>query len=133
VPEPPTLFDQLGGEPALRRVIDRFIDRVFADAMVGFMFANADRQRIKDKEFEFAAQHLGAAVEYSGRPLDVAHRAHRIFDGQFSRRLTILRETLEELGVPERVRQHWLGHTEALRSSLVIAACNAELPHDRAR
>ena len=133
MPEPPTLFDELGGEPALRRVIDRFIDRLFEDVMVGFMFARADRQRIKDKEFEFAAQHLGAPVEYSGRPLDVAHRAHRIFDGQFSRRLTILRETLEELGVPERVRRHWLAHTEALRESLVIGACNAELPHDRAR
>lgn len=133
MPEPPTLFDELGGEPALRRVIDRFIDRLFEDTMVGFMFARADRQRIKDKEFEFAAQHLGASLEYSGRPLDVAHRAHQIFDGQFSRRLMILRETLEELAVPERVRQHWLAHTEALRNSLVIGACNAELPHDRAR
>lgn len=133
MPEPPTLFAELGGEPALRRVIDRFIDRLFEDVMVGFMFARADRQRIKDKEFEFAAQHLGAPVEYSGRPLDAAHRAHRIFDGQFSRRLAILRETLEEFDVPERVRRHWLAHTEALRPSLVIGACNAELPHDPRR
>jgi hemoglobin len=126
----PTLFDELGGEPVLRRVVDRFIDRVFDDMMIGFMFARADRQRVKDKEFEFAAQHLGGPVEYTGRPLDAAHRAHRIFDGQFSRRLMILRETLEEQGVPERVKRHWLAHTEALRSTLVAGACNAVLPDE---
>lgn len=109
-------------------MIDRFVDRIFSDMMIGFMFAHADRQRIKDKEYEFAAQHLGAKISYGGRPLVDAHRAHRIFDGQFSRRLTILRETLLELEVPPRVREHWLAHTEALRGSLVIGACNASLP-----
>jgi hemoglobin len=123
-----TLFDELGGEARLRQIIDRFVDRIFSDMMIGFMFERADRQRIKEKEFEFAAQHLGGSVSYSGRPLVQAHRAHQIFDGQFSRRLTILRETLVELEVPPRVREHWLSHTEALRSSLVIGACNASLP-----
>ena len=118
------MFDELGGEAALRRVVDRFVDRIFEDVMIGFMFARASRARIKEKEYEFAAQHLGAAVAYSGRPLDAAHRAHRIFDGQFDRRATILRETLVAFAVPERVRSHWLAHTESLREKITLGACN---------
>jgi hemoglobin len=120
----PTLFEELGGEPVLRRIIDHFIDRLFADQMIGFFFARADRKRIKEKEFEFAAAHLGAKVKYSGRAIATAHAAHQIFDGQFLRRLTILRETLEEFGVPENVREHWLAHTLALKDTVVRGPCN---------
>lgn len=110
-----TLFDELGGEPALRRIIDRFVDRVFDDVMIGFFFRHASRDRLKAKEYEFAAEHLGAGVEYSGRPLSAAHARHPIMGGQFMRRLQILKETLEEFAVPARVRQHWIEHTESLR------------------
>ena len=125
-----TLFEELGGEPTLRAIIDRFIDGVFADVMIGFMFARANRERIKAMEYEFAAQHLGAPLEYGGRPLAVAHRAHRIFDGQFDRRLTILRETLAAFAVAPRVREHWLGHTESLRAQITLGACNEPLPSE---
>lgn len=110
-----SMFEELGGEPALRAIIDRFVDRVFADVMIGFFFRNARRERIKQKEYEHAAEHLGAGIPYTGRPLDEAHRAHPIMGGQFSRRLIILKETLEACGVPEHIKQHWLAHTESLR------------------
>jgi hemoglobin len=110
-----TLFEDLGGEPVLRRIIDRFVDRVFDDVMIGFFFRNARRERIKQKEYEHAAEHLGAGTPYTGRPIDEAHRAHPIMGGQFARRSTILKETLEEFGVPEHVKQHWLAHIESLR------------------
>jgi truncated hemoglobin YjbI len=86
-----TSFEALGGEAALRAIIDSFVDRIFDDLMIGYLFRAADRERVKAKEFEFAARHLGAAVEYTGRPLNEAHRAHRITGGQFMRRLQILK------------------------------------------
>lgn len=110
------MFDELGGEPALRRIIDRFVDRVFDDTMIGFFFRNASRERIKAKEYEFAARHLGADVPYTGRPLAEAHAPHRIMGGQFMRRLVILKETLEESGVPPHIVEHWISHTEKLQS-----------------
>jgi hemoglobin len=127
-----TLFDDLGGEPALRQIIDRFVDRVFDDVMIGFFFQNARRERIKQKEYEFAAQHLGADIEYTGRPIAETHRAHPIMGGQFARRLMILKETLEAAGAPEHVKVHWLAHTESLRP-LVTADAGRECDPDRAR
>ena len=66
-----SLFDRLGGEPALRAIIDRFVDRLFDDLMIGYLFRAADRERVKAKEYEFAARHLGAPEAYTGRPLNV--------------------------------------------------------------
>src|SRR5262245_60109878 len=110
-----TLFEELGGEPRLRAIIDRFVDRNFEDPMIGFFFEGVSRERLKQKEYEFAAQHLGAPIAYTGRPIAEAHGRHPIMGGQFMRRLQILKETLSEFDVPPRVRDHWLAHTEALR------------------
>jgi truncated hemoglobin YjbI len=112
----PTLFEQLGGEPVLRSIVGRFVDRMFADPMIGFFFRKASRERVKDKEYELAAQHLGAPVEYTGRPIQQVHAVHPIMGGQFARRLEILRQTLVEAGAPEAVIRHWIAHTESLRS-----------------
>jgi hemoglobin len=108
----------MGGEPTLRAVIDDFIERVFDDTMIGFLFANADKARIKEKEYELAASLLGADVAYTGRGLPEAHRKHPILGGHFERRLQILRDTLRDHGVPQEVRQSWLEHNERMRASI---------------
>jgi len=113
-----TPFEALGGEAALRAIIDSFVDRIFDDLMIGYLFRAADRERVKAKEFEFAARHLGAAVEYTGRPLNEAHRAHRITGGQFMRRLQILKETLAEFHVPPEVSARWIDHTLSLQAQI---------------
>lgn len=110
-----SLFEQLGGEPALRAIIDDFVDRCFEDAMIGFLFARADRDRIKRFEYEHAASHLGGPIEYAGRPLDQAHRPHRIFGGQFARRRQILIDTLRDHGAPREVIDAWIAHQDSLR------------------
>ncbi|MGF1469748.1 MAG: group 1 truncated hemoglobin [Sandaracinaceae bacterium] len=114
-PTSPSAFDRLGGEARLRPIIDAFVDRVFDDVMIGFFFRRASRERIKELEYQHAAEHLGGPVTYRGRPLDVAHRPHRIFGGQFARRMRILEQVLEEHGVPDDVREAWLAHTASLR------------------
>jgi hemoglobin len=111
-----TAYEVLGGEAVLRRIIDRFVDQLFDDVMIGYLFRAADRARVKQKEFEHAAEHLGAPLVYTGRPLAAAHAPHRIRGGQFMRRVQILKQTLAEFRVPEGVAERWLAHTLALRS-----------------
>lgn len=113
-----SLFEQLGGEPVLRAIIDRFVDRVMADTMIGFFFARVNKERLKRLEYEFAAEHLGADVVYTGRSLQQAHQRHPIMGGQFRRRLVILKETLAEFGVADNIVEHWVAHTLALESSV---------------
>ena len=108
-------FDQLGGELRLREIIDTFIERVFADRMIGFFFRKVDKKRIKEMEYQLAAGFLGAGVEYQGRPLQKAHAKHPIMGGHFARRRQILKETLEFFQVAEDIKNGWLKHTDDLR------------------
>ena len=120
-----TPFEQLGGEPKLRTIINTFIDRVFDDRMIGFFFRNADRDRIKAMEYQLAAAFLGGRVKYQGRPLDQVHAKHRIMGGHFDRRRQILSETLDFYNVPESIKTAWLVHTDKLRSLITPDADSA--------
>ena len=124
----PTLYDQIGGQ-TLRAVVEDFYDRVFADIMIGFLFHGKDRQRLIDKEWEFAAQLLGGPVKYSGRPIRQAHAKSPILGGHFERRLQILKEVLADHGVAEAVCDRWIEHTLALRSQ-VTGDRGSECDHD---
>lgn len=120
------LFDRIGGD-ALRRVLEDFYERVFADSMIGFMFATSNRHRLVAKETELVARILGGAVRYSGQPMRAAHAGHRILGGHFARRQRILAEVLEAHGVDPEVRRVWLAHNEALRPQVTAdgpSECN---------
>lgn len=112
------LFDKIGGD-VLRAVITDFYDRIFRDVMIGFMFQGKDKQHLIDREWEFAANFLGApGVLYTGRPMRTAHAQHTIFGGHFERRLQILREAMRAHDVDPEVQAAWVEHTQALRSQI---------------
>jgi hemoglobin len=120
-----TGFERIGREPALRAIIADFVDRVFDDVMIGFLFQRANRDRLKEMEYQHAAEHLGAGTVYAGKPLRSAHAPHRIFKGHFDRRAKILDDVLRARGVPDDVRTAWLAHVESLREQITYdRECN---------
>ena len=129
-----SLFDKLGGESRLRSIIDTFVDRVFEDRMIGFFFRNADRQRIKEFEYQLTAGFLGADIAYRGRPLAKLHANHPIMGGHFARRRQILSETLDSYQVPAGIKSVILEHTDALRSQITPEAgsgCDSDAVRER--
>lgn len=116
-----SLFDQAGGEFPIRLMINDFVGRAFTDVMIGYLFRGADIARVREMEYQLAAAHLGAKVVYAGRPLVEVHRPHRILDGQFARRLQLLKDVLRDHECPAQVIEHWVRHTEALRNRIVLS------------
>lgn len=116
-------FERIGGEVGLRIVIDDFMDRVFVDPMIGYVFDKAPKPRIRNFEYRYAAAHLGAGVAYDGRSLADAHAKVTIFDGHFARRLWILKETLEAHALPADIVARWLAHNEAQRDAVMTGSC----------
>ncbi len=122
-----TRFEQIGGETGLRAIIDEFVERVFADTMIGFLFARASKERIKRFEYEHAAELLGANIAYTGKDLREAHRKHPILGGHFARRRQILKNVLTKRAIESSIIEHWLAEVDALReqvTSNLATECN---------
>ena len=131
-----SLFEKMGGEEKVRQIIETFVDRVFEDRMIGFFFRSANRERIKQMEYQLIAKFLGADLQYHGKPLQLAHGKHPIMGGHFARRRQILKETLQQYNVPAPIVEVWLEHTDRLRPLItgqVGSGCDPYEARERAR
>jgi hemoglobin len=117
-----TLYEQLGGAAVLQTILEDFYRRVFADVMIGYLFAGQAPERLVRLESQFTARMLGATdVAYEGRGMRAAHAKHPIFRGHFHRRNKILEETLADHPVPEPVRTAWMAHARRLEAAILGA------------
>ena len=112
---------EMGGPQAVEAVMGAFVDRCFADFIIGFMFEGKDRDRIVKHETEMARRMLGdSSVRYTGRPLSSSHKPLKINQGQFRRRMAILGHVLRDHNVPEHIVALWLAHQESFRHAVTI-------------
>jgi hemoglobin len=98
----PSLYDELGQEPAITEAVDRFYRRVLGDPELADLFDGVDLVRLKAHQVALFSSVLGGPDQYSGRALAVAHRGLAISDSQYTRVVDHLTAVLVELGAGER-------------------------------
>jgi len=125
-----SLYEEMGGEPALRRVLRLLYDRLFDDLLVGFLFAGRDKEKLIEHQVWFTAGFLGGPRRYTGKGVREAHAALPILPGHFDRRHRLLEQALAECGIPEGPRSEWLRIDLELRSSVLKSG---EQARERAR
>ena len=101
---PPTLFDWLGGAPALERLMKTFYARVPADPILAPVFAHMSPEHVAHVA-AFVAEVFGGPKKYSGELGGHAnmiqhHVGRSLSETQRKRWLTLLLECADELDVP---------------------------------
>jgi hemoglobin len=96
-----TLFERIGGEPAVRLAVENFYVRVLKDPQLAPFFKNIGMERLKAHQFAFLSQALGGPRSYSGATMSKAHARLSIEQSHFDAVAGHLVNTLRELGVSE--------------------------------
>jgi hemoglobin len=111
------IYERIGGEEGLRRIVLDFYSRMSEDVLIGFFFMGRDLEHIADMQRQFLMKAMGAAESYSGRlPAQAHEKLPPILRGHFDRRLKILEATLEVHGLSESDIQVWIEFENAFRS-----------------
>ncbi len=114
------LVDEVGGPARMEALMRDFYDRLFDDVLVGFLFQPHDKEHLIRSQIAYVTAHLGdRSGRYDGPTIREAHNDVPVLPGHFDRRHYILREVLEEHGVPEHVRKAWLDLDQSLRKFVV--------------
>jgi hemoglobin len=122
-----TLYEQLGGAPAVDKAVDIFYRKVLGDDRVSRFFDGVDMDRQAAKQKAFLTMVLGGPNAYAGKDMRAAHAnlvTRGLNDGHVDAVIQLLGETLQELGVAqaqiaqvaaiaESVRDHVLGRAKA--------------------
>ncbi|MGO8993650.1 MAG: group I truncated hemoglobin [Polyangiaceae bacterium] len=114
-----SLYDDMGGEAAVRAVLKTLYDRLFDDRMVGFLFAGKDKEKLITQQLWFTARFLGGPSRYEGKSIPDAHAALPLLPGHFDRRHHLLEQALEQHRVPAHVAEEWLRVDSSLKSAVL--------------
>ena len=105
--ETKTLFERLGGKPAVHAAVDLFYQKVLADDRVKHMFDAVDMQKQRGKQEAFMTYAFGGAPNYSGLSMRKAHarlvQEKGLNDTHFNAIAENLTATLKELKVPDEL------------------------------
>lgn len=98
---PPSLYDRIGGEAMIDKLIPAFYERVLADTELAPFFTHAPLDKLHAMQREFFAMATGGPIHYTGRPLAHVHQGFHIKTHQVAKFAGHLLETLRSLNTSE--------------------------------
>jgi hemoglobin len=98
----PTLYERLGGKPAIVAVVDDFIGNVAADARINGFFAHADIPHLKMELVNQICAGSGGPCTYTGKSMKDAHKGMGISSADFNALVEDLQKSLNKFNVPAK-------------------------------
>src|SRR3954467_4892658 len=117
-----SLYQKLGGKPAINAAVDLFYKKMMADDRVKHVFddVNMDRQIRKQKQFLSAA--FGGPEPWKGMDLRTAHAGLGLTEQHFGAVAENLQKTLEEM----KVKKELIAEVMTIAASTHDAVLNRE-------
>ena len=119
-----SIYDSIGGGPAVRAAVDDFYARVLGDPQLAPFFTGVDLQHLKAHQRAFIAAAIGGSEIYQGRDMAAAHAGLAITDADFDAVVGHLVDTLTGLGVPQETIGQIGGALAPLRGDIVTASAD---------
>jgi hemoglobin len=120
-----TLYDRLGGRPAITAVVNDFVGNVARDKRINGFFANTDIPRLKRLLVQQICAGSGGPCKYEGRSMREAHRGLNIRNQDFDALVQDLVISLNKFGVKQREQQELLALLGPMRKDVVQARAHS--------
>lgn len=114
-----SLYDRLGGKPAITAVVDDFIGNIAADGRINGRFAKANIPHLKMELVEQICAASGGPCTYTGKDMVTAHRGMNIQGPEFDALVEDLVKTLDKFKVPAKEKGELLGALGPMKPAIV--------------
>ena len=116
-----SLYQRLGGRPAIAAVVNDFVGNVARDKRINKFFANTDITRLKRLLVQQICAGTGGPCKYEGRSMREAHRGLNIRKQDFDALVEDLVISLNKFGVRPREQRELLAILGPMRRDVVQA------------
>jgi len=114
-----SLYERLGGQPAVEAVIKDFAGRVLADSRINKKFAKSDADRLVTNLITFVCKGTGGPCEYKGLSMKKSHKKMGVTTGEFNALVEDLVATLDKFDVKQKERDDLLKVLGPMASDIV--------------
>jgi hemoglobin len=116
-----SLYDRLGGGPAVTAVVGTFLGKVAADDRINGFFAETDLTNLQTQVVNQIGEASGGPEVYTGGTMQAVHEGLGITVADFNAFVEDLVATLDELNVPEAEQQELLDVLAPMQTDIVEA------------
>jgi hemoglobin len=114
-----SLYDRLGGMPAIEAVTGKFLENVAADPRINARFANTDIPELKAKLVDQICEATGGPCKYTGKPMREAHAGMNISEAEFNALGEDLAAALDFYNVPATEKNELLSAIGGMKGDIV--------------
>ncbi len=117
-----SIYEQLGGAPAMDAAVDIFYRKVLADDRIAKFFDGVDMEKQAAKQKAFLTMALGGPHSYTGKDMRAAHArlvTQGLNDSHFDAVIENLGATLKELGVSDALIGQAAAVAESTRADVL--------------
>ena len=114
-----SLYERLGGKPAITAVVDDFIGNVAADTRINQRFGGANIPRLKTRLVDQICEASGGPCKYTGQNMRDAHTGMKITDAEFTALVEDLVKSLDKFKVPAKEKNELLGALGGMKPDIV--------------
>lgn len=114
-----SLYERLGGKPAIQAVVDDFIGNVAGDPRINGFFANTHIPRLNGMLVSQICEASGGPCKYTGRDMKTAHAGMGVTEAHFNALVEDLVKSLDKFNVPEKEKGELLTALAAMRGDIV--------------
>ncbi|MBL4636774.1 MAG: hypothetical protein JKY56_23185 [Kofleriaceae bacterium] len=124
------LFDRLGGQDAIKAVVEAFYVRVEADDELEQFFVDTNFKRQRLRMVKFLTTAFGGPALYRGKSMAQAHKNLNIASADFDRVAGHLVDTLVDLEVPQSAIDEIVALVVPLKADIVTADDDSDSDSD---
>ena len=114
-----SLFERLGGQPAINAVVHDFVLTTKADDRINQVFINVDAAKLEQAMDDHVCSITGGGCTYKGKSMTEAHTGMKLSATQFDAFMDDLEKVLAKLAVPKRETGEVLGAFRGLQAQVV--------------
>jgi len=128
MPQPPTLYERLGGVYPIATVVDDLIDRVMVDSRLNANpRVDEAHHRVPPAGFKYLVTEMvcwaaGGPQKYTGRSMYESHKEMKITAPEWEAFMDDLQQTLDKFGVPAQEQGELKAIVESTRADIVVKA-----------
>ncbi len=120
IAEKPSLYERLGGELPVRKIVNNVLDKNLSNPAIGHHFQKVDMNKLKQLVFEFFSMGIGGPHQYTGRDMRTTHINLNITEEDFLRANHDMLLALEENGVRQDERNEVIAILDSMKNDVVV-------------
>ena len=126
-----SLYERLGGQPAIVAVANGLVDRILADNRVNKWFTHAASSPENTNAYKatlaaFICKSVGGPCQYTGKDMVAAHKGRGVTSEAFNAVAEDLSKQLDQLKVPEKEKREVMELVGSLKPSIVQTAATSK-------